>query len=410
MQSNFSKILQQEKEKKRASVHSFHRYFGKFIPAIPGAAIDCYTNPGDTILDTFVGSGTSMVEAKFKNRNAIGIDINPISILIAKVKTTHLEESDISAELEKILSNFPKKSSNNLEEPYCVNIDHWFWQDVKQDLLKLRSCILEIQDQDMRDFFLATFSAFMRSVSNCDPMHVFPGYSKRLRALDAAGKRKINVIESYKNAIKKRAKEVSEIPKNTTNVKLFNCSARQLPADVSHIKLVVINPPYISSIRYLETLKIEMGWLGLINSQKDYLELDKKTIGTERFYKNDFMKISTSHQIAELNQQIENIYPKYPKMAKVVSDYFDNMTLVFQEISRVLDPSGHLVIKISDSKVRTEHIPTHQYFIDILEDLGFRLIEKIRDDFDQNSRSLLTTRNSYSGIMNFDWILIFEKP
>lgn len=409
MPSNFSEVLEREKEKKRTLVHSFHRYFGKFIPAIPSAAIECYTKPGDTILDTFVGSGTSMVEAKFKNRNAFGIDINPISTLIAKVKTTHLEESDIIVELEKIVSNFTQKSLDGLEEPYCVNIDHWFWQDVKRDLLKLRACILEVQDQNMKDFFLATFSAFMRSVSNCDPMHVFPGYSKRLRALDAAGKRKINVIKSYQNAVKKRAKEVSKIPKNTAKVKLFNCSACQLPAEISRVKLVVINPPYISSIRYLETLKIEMGWLGLINSQSDYLELDKKTIGTERFYKKDFVKVHTDHQITGLDQQVKNIYSANPKMAKVVSEYFDNMTLVFQEYQRVLEPGGHLVIKISDSKVRTEHIPTHQYFISILENLGFELNEKIRDNFNQNSRSLLTARNSYSGIMNFDWILIFEK-
>lgn len=43
-----------------------------------------YSNPGDWVLDQFVGSGTTLVEAKLLNRNAVGIDINPQSILISE--------------------------------------------------------------------------------------------------------------------------------------------------------------------------------------------------------------------------------------------------------------------------------------------------------------------------------------
>lgn len=46
--------------------------------------ITLYSKPNDWILDQFVGSGTTLVEAKLLNRNAVGIDINPQSILISK--------------------------------------------------------------------------------------------------------------------------------------------------------------------------------------------------------------------------------------------------------------------------------------------------------------------------------------
>ena len=35
--------------------------------------------------------------------------------------------------------------------------------------------------------------------------------------------------------------------------------------------------------------------------------------------------------------------------------------------------------------------------------------EDIIDEFDPNSRSLLTARNTYSGIMTFDHVLFFRK-
>ena len=43
-----------------------------------------YSKPGDWVLDQFVGSGTTLVEAKLLNRNAIGVDINPQSVSISE--------------------------------------------------------------------------------------------------------------------------------------------------------------------------------------------------------------------------------------------------------------------------------------------------------------------------------------
>ena len=43
-----------------------------------------YSNPDDWVLDQFMGSGTTLVEAKLLNRNAIGVDINPQSVSISE--------------------------------------------------------------------------------------------------------------------------------------------------------------------------------------------------------------------------------------------------------------------------------------------------------------------------------------
>lgn len=43
-----------------------------------------YSNSGDWVLDQFMGSGTTLVEVKLLNRNAVGVDINPQSISISE--------------------------------------------------------------------------------------------------------------------------------------------------------------------------------------------------------------------------------------------------------------------------------------------------------------------------------------
>ena len=62
------------------------RYRGNFSPYIPRNVILRYSQEGDTVLDQFVGGGTTMVEAKLTNRNAIGIDINADAVEITNKK------------------------------------------------------------------------------------------------------------------------------------------------------------------------------------------------------------------------------------------------------------------------------------------------------------------------------------
>ncbi len=55
-------------------------YHGNFVPQIPNHLIRRYTDEGDTVLDIFTGSGTTLYECEELNRNFIGLDINPWAI------------------------------------------------------------------------------------------------------------------------------------------------------------------------------------------------------------------------------------------------------------------------------------------------------------------------------------------
>ncbi len=51
-------------------------YHGNFVPQIPYQAIRRFTKPGDAILDTFLGNGTSLIESRRLGRHGIGIELN----------------------------------------------------------------------------------------------------------------------------------------------------------------------------------------------------------------------------------------------------------------------------------------------------------------------------------------------
>jgi DNA modification methylase len=51
-------------------------YWGNFIPQIPHQMMLRYTKKGEWVLDTFVGSGTTLIECRRLGRNGIGIELN----------------------------------------------------------------------------------------------------------------------------------------------------------------------------------------------------------------------------------------------------------------------------------------------------------------------------------------------
>ncbi len=80
--------------------HNFYRYPARFSPEFAREIILKFTNEDDYVLDAFMGSGTTIVEAIANGRNAVGVDINPLSCFITKVKTTPLSKRDKGKILE----------------------------------------------------------------------------------------------------------------------------------------------------------------------------------------------------------------------------------------------------------------------------------------------------------------------
>ena len=72
------------------------KYRGNWSPYIPRNVILRYSNEGDTVLDQFVGGGTTAVEAKLTGRNFIGIDINPNAVELSQRKCDFEFDSDVN--------------------------------------------------------------------------------------------------------------------------------------------------------------------------------------------------------------------------------------------------------------------------------------------------------------------------
>jgi hypothetical protein len=65
-------------------------------------SIEAHTKPGDSVLDPFMGRGTTLAAATMLGRNSTGIEINPIAWVYAKTKMEIATEASVRRRLEEI--------------------------------------------------------------------------------------------------------------------------------------------------------------------------------------------------------------------------------------------------------------------------------------------------------------------
>ena len=73
-------------------------------------------NKSKNIIDPFCGSGTTLVEGILAEHNVIGIDIDPLSALISKVKTTIVDISKLIRVLDWLVRGIKKKKNVGLNQ------------------------------------------------------------------------------------------------------------------------------------------------------------------------------------------------------------------------------------------------------------------------------------------------------
>jgi hypothetical protein len=275
----------------RYYTHGYHPYSAKYIPQIPNRLISNFTEKNDLVLDTFMGSGTTLVESKVLGRNAIGIDVNPLACLISKVKTTTIQKSawvEISKMLmflkEDILDirgntttfyDGEKRATidNSISKTLHPNIPKWYHQNVIHELLTIKSRIDTVENKNVKDFLLVSFSSILRSVSNATT-----GFGNLMINRQALPKTRI--YEKFVLVVRDMLKSMSEFNKGATNseIRIINHDSRKIEfIDDETIDFICTHPPYMAAVPYAEYQKLSLWWLGF-----SQYELDKRLIGGRR--------------------------------------------------------------------------------------------------------------------------------
>jgi len=322
--------------------HNFHSFPAKFVPQIPQIIINTLSTPGSTVMDPFSGSGTTLVEAKLAGRHSIGIDINPISLLISKTKTTVLSNAQflkIDKILEKIQKDFKEYDEKNSKKyvtiPEIYNLDLWFQKNVQIELGIIKKNIDAEKNIKVRNFLLTGFSAIINPVSNQISDTKYASTNKNISTNDTITKFVTKIL-----GMKKRLIEFSNLAQNVS-CKIYDCSTLSIkPVKDEQVDLIVTSPPYANTYDYYLYHRHRMEWLECYSKQPQLLE-----IGSRNKHSDDNLGIQS---------------------------YLDSMEESMKEFYRVLKDDSFLCMVIGDSIKDKKLIQMDKNFKKLGKNIGFK--------------------------------------
>lgn len=404
-----------------AHTHGFHKYPAKFIPHIPKWAINKYLagQKNKTILDPFCGSGTTLAEGILAGHNVIGIDIDPLSCLIAKVKTTNVNISELSKVSDWVAKGIKSKKRGEFK-PECETIEHWFPKETINKLSRIRTLINQIPERfgdnksikDIQHLLVICFSSIIRRVSFADnesqKTYVSHTHIK-------TPEEPLSLFLKQLDLFKERITQFSEnIPKLKNRI-ICSSSTESLKAKLNgqDVNLVITSPPYIKAIDYIYNQMVELFWIGDlfgIQTQSKQNEKKKEYIGTKHFHRKEFVEYTpfeTTIGIKQLDNKIQKVFKTDKKNghkhAYITFKYFAGMEKHFAEISKCLDNGRHYIMVIGDSSVSNISFNTADFLTEIAERNGFKITNKW--GYKIKNRYMRFDRNGRGGIIDIDWVL-----
>lgn len=361
-------------EKTKSYTHGLHTYPAMFIPQVANRLLQKYSKEGETICDIFCGSGTALIESKVLDRNAIGIDLNPLAIFLARVKTTPINPSILTKEYYDLINRIDKNTKKEIEKPNFFNLDFWFTENVIKKLSVVKYSIKEIGDKNIREFFVVAFSETVRLASNTkNGEFKLVRISKDKRENynpDVYGifKRKVESnIEGMRDYFDKASKSSIKIIKGD--------SSKNNDIAENSIDCIVTSPPYGDSrttVAYGQFSRLSAQWIDIFKNPDDASNIDNELLGGKA-------SKTLEHNLSSdyLRQALIKISNKDKKRARDVLSFYIGLNECLKQAHKILKKNKFFCLVIGNRLVKQVRIPTDFIIAEIAEKIGFSCEEII---------------------------------
>ncbi len=373
-------------------IHRWAPYVQGFSASFVQSVIDRYKEEyqDPIIFDPFAGCGTVLVQVKLNGYESCGVELNPLLQFIADTK---LDSWDVSPNhLIKVYNNMPRNKRS--PAPTFLKTERHFNKGVLENLEIIKGGIesletLNEKQMKVKNLLKLAFSSILIEVSNLKRSPCL-GYAKNKKVEDTAPfvlmTQKVHQIADDLRVIQAQYRDFIK-----TKAEVFLANSKTYSYN-GKFNLVITSPPYMNGLDYVINYKIEMAWLGFVNSYEELKKLKDDMVVCDNVSKKlirDFYNSKSTYTndwIEEIKYKIsENIKKRggYRRldMPYIVHKYFDDMYKVMKNVISSLSSGGRFILVVGDSLIADVYVPTDLLIAKIGLDLGLKIekIEKARE-------------------------------
>lgn len=319
-------------------VHRLHPYLGKFIPQLVEVFLKYYFKKGGWILDPFLGSGTTLIEANVLGMPSAGIEISHFNCLIAEIKTKKYDIPPLEKEIKDILfktQEYSRWLTKGETQPTFLNksykkykteseyLNTWLSDRALQEILFYKDQIKNYKNQDVLKIILSRATRSARLIPHYDlarpkkPIREKYYCIKHYRTCEPVNEA-MKFINRYSWDTIRRIKEFDRLRTNNA-MKVIQGDSREI--DFNEVKGykggkfdgIFTSPPYVGLIDYHDQHCYAYELFGFENN-------DSKEIGPASKGKGEEAKEEYKKDIIAVFQNMNRFLKPKAKIFVVVND------------------------------------------------------------------------------------------
>jgi len=385
----------------------------------PGIALEVVVDGARQlrVLDPMMGSGTVLALARSKGHRAVGVDIDPLAVLISRVWTTKVDPEAVRDKAREVLHRarraftclairdaYPRHADNETR----AFVAYWFDGDARRQLAALAGVIRGIRDKTIRDALWCAFSRLIIAKTSGASRAMDLSHSRPHRVFARAPAKPFRHFLTAVNRVVDNCIDESSRTRGPATC-IHEGDARALPLRDASIDLVLTSPPYLNAIDYIRCSKFSLVWMGY--SVGHLRRLRAASVGTEVGSGADGNDPEIRRVIARLK-----LRPRLaPREEAVLVRYVEDMWRALREVARVLVPGGKAVYVVGENTVRGTYIRNSVIVEEVAQLCGLELEERCVRRLPANRRylpppSLSGRPAALDGRMRREVVLAFRRP
>lgn len=413
--------------KKRSEGRPYFQYPAMMVPRMQGALLDAFMDSGlrqPRVLDSFAGSGTILLEAMKRGLDFCGLDVNPLAILLCRVKKGPFLVDCIEDEATSLIRRLRRADgmSPAVEFP---NAGKWFSAGTIARLSRIHRAIRRIDNLTVRRFLWLALAETVRLSSNSRTstfkLHVRPPTDLTQDKRDAQETfekvlaRNTDLLRGQRDELREKGRLSNGHYKGTIDVRVAD-AATASPFGPMSFDLVITSPPYgdnTSTVPYGQHSYLPLQWIPFedIGSDADPAcltttqEIDRRSLG------------GSSEGAVEADTLLSEISLTYREtIDRLASQPFDRALRVgaftrdlhesLKTMARGLRPNGYLAATLGNRNVGGLPVPLDRIVEELLLSLQFVTVASLSRRIPQKR---MASRNTRGETMRSERVLVMRK-
>lgn len=347
---------------------TIHPFPARMAPELARDALKMVPADGK-VLDPMCGSGTVPRAAVEAGLRCVGVDIDPLAVMMSQVWTSRLDPEDIPADAADLVKRAESLSSSAIQRPTDAEtrkfISYWFATQQEDELARLTT-VLGRHDGPTKQ---ALMIALSRIIVSKEMMASLARDTSHSRPHRVAEENHFDVYGGFRRSAQLVARRLlPDLIVGNANIRLGD--ARTL--DGIHdegFDLVLTSPPYLNAIDYIRGHRLALVWMG--HAMASLRHTRASNVGAERILSPSAMSLELSPYLVKAEGSTIG-----SRHLGWIRRYAADMEAVLKQVHRTVKQTGHVVMVLGNSFIRGTRVNNAALIEALATRTGFRVQDR----------------------------------